>query len=81
MAKRLPYCKMTRMGDKFSIVLRVPAGSRLDYCFNVLIPSKKINTWDTNGGTGKDYRQFGWHAPSTYLYFPDPSAFIIQIEL
>ena len=54
-AKRLPYCKMTKTDDEFSIVLSIPAGSRLDYCFNVLIPSSKTSTWDANGGAGKDY--------------------------
>lgn len=54
-ARGLPYCKMTRAGDEFHIVLSVPEGVRLDYCFNVLVPSRKVNIWDVNGGGVKDY--------------------------
>lgn len=50
-----PYCRMTKVDDAFSITLRVPQGATLDYCFNLQVPSKNVDVWDTNGAPHRDY--------------------------
>lgn len=50
-----PYCRMTKADDAFSITLRVPQGATLDYCFNLQVPSKNVDVWDTNGAPHRDY--------------------------
>ena len=53
--KQYPYCRMRRDGDAFTISLSVPEGATLDYCFNMLIPSKGTDIWDTNVAPRRDY--------------------------
>lgn len=50
-----PYCRLTKVDDAFSITLRVPQGATLDYCFNLQVPSKNVDVWDTNGAPHRDY--------------------------
>lgn len=50
-----PYCRMTKAEDAFSITLRVPQGATVDYCFNLQVPSKNVDVWDTNGAAHRDY--------------------------
>lgn len=53
--KQYPYCKMRKNGEAFTLTLNLPEGAMLDYCFNVLAPSKGIDIWDTNGAVHRDY--------------------------
>lgn len=50
-----PYCRMTKTDDAFSITLRIPEGATLDYCFNLQVPSKNVDVWDTNTAPYRDY--------------------------
>lgn len=51
----LPYCRMSRPGDDFSIILTVPEGRTLDFCFHILSPSKGLDIWDVNVPPKRDY--------------------------
>ena len=72
--KQYPYCRTRKDGDAFTISLMVPEGATLDYCFNVLIPSKGIDIWDTNGAAHRDYHSKVVPDGAAVVIAPDYSA-------
>ena len=49
--KGLLYTPMTRRGDAFSIVLPLPRGTLVNFCFRITrtVRGEEVDVWDTNG--------------------------------